>query len=390
MGNRRKLRLKMVLPIRMWGTDADGKAFSQLIHTLDITSSGARVAGARALLNARDIVWVQCRHRKAQFRVVWSGRPGGSREHQLGIECIDQTRNIWGLELGGEEGNDAYEAPEAVGESHGKEHRRHIRYPVSGRVEVRNPYASSGGFTAQIGDVSAGGCYIQTANPWPIASPVRLVLHISKLDIVMRGIVRTHHPDVGMGVEFSEPNSEEDGALFQQLMQSLEKNEGETSAKAPKPNAQALAGRLTQTSDELRKVEELLKCVDVNTIVLEDFREALGRVRNTAWAVQRWLELDSSEKDTFAVIEYLSSERIRLATALCRGLVHEMRTTEIKLPEKQCRDLLSAVEELFTLLAGFDFTILHDGSASEESDARAAAGPERHSKKAAEPHKRHR
>lgn len=369
MGNRRKLRLKMVLPVRIWGNDVDGKPFSQLAHTLDLTSSGARVGGMRVLLNSRDIVWLQCRHRKAQFRVVWTGRPGGSREHQLGIECVEKMRNIWGLELEGEGESDQYEAPEAVGESRGgKEHRRHIRYPVSGRIEVRNPYASSGGFSAQIGDVSAGGCYIQTGAPWPIASPVRLTLHIGKVDLVMGGIVRTHHPDVGMGVEFTEPHSEDDGMRFQQLLDHLEKGEsGHSESSQMKPNAMALAGRLTQTTDELRKVEELLKCVDVEPVVLGDFREALGRVRNTAWAVQRWIELQGAEKDTFAVVEYLASERIRLATLLCRNLASELRTTEIKLPEKQCRELLSAVEELFTQLAGFDF-VLHDES-SEKGDS---------------------
>ena len=175
MGNRRKLRLKMVLPVRIWGADVDGKPFSQLAHTLDLTSSGARVGGMRVLLNSREVVWLQCRHRKAQFRVVWTGRPGGSREHQVGIECTEQMRNIWGLEMEAEAASDPYESPEPIGEDRGgKEHRRHIRYPVAGRVDVRNPYATSGGFSAQIGDVSAGGCYIQTGTPWPIASPVRL------------------------------------------------------------------------------------------------------------------------------------------------------------------------------------------------------------------------
>ncbi len=193
----------------------------------------------------------------------------------------------------------------------------------------------------------------------------------------MRGIVRTHHPDVGMGVEFTEPHSEDDAARFQQLLDHLEKGEsGQSASSQVKPNAMALAGRLTQTTDELRKVEELLKCVDVDTIVLEDFREALGRVRNTAWAVQRWIELQDAEKDTFAVVEYLAAERIRLATLLCRNLSHELRTTEIKLPEKQCRELLAAVEELFTQLSGFDFVV------HEETSGKGAKAKEKQSEAA--------
>ena len=86
--------------------------------------------------------------------------------------------------------------------------------------------------------------------------------------------------------------------------------------------------------------------------------------------MQRWIELQGAEKDTFAVVEYLASERIRLATLLCRNLAHEMRTTGVKLPEKQCRELLTAVEELFTQLAGFDF-VVHD-EASETGHATKA------------------
>ncbi len=377
----------MVLPVRIWGSDAGGKPFSQLAHTLDITSSGARVGGLRVLLNPHEVIWLQCRHRKAQFRVIWTGRPGGAREHQVGIECIEEMHNIWGLELEDGTEADVYEAPESSDESGGKEHRRHIRYPVTGRVEVRNPYATSGGFSAQLGDISQGGCYIQTARPWPIASPVRLGLHVEKMEIVMRGVVRTHHPDVGMGIEFTEPYSEGDGTRFQQLMEKLEKGETELStASKIKPDAEALAGRLTHTTDELRKVEELLKCVEVDAVVLEDFRESLGRVRNTAWAVQRWIELQGAEKDTFAVVQYLAGERIRLATLLCRNLATELRQTEIKLPDKQCRELLSAVEELFTQLAGFDFVIQEQEEAAPAEEAASPKTRKKHSKAAVGEH----
>ncbi len=382
MGNRRKLRLKMVLPVRIWGNDVEGKSFSQLAHTLDITSSGARLGGLRVLLNPREVIWLQCRHRKTQFRVIWTGRPGGAREHQAGIECIEEVRNIWGLELEDQAEADSYEAPEGVGDSKGKESRRHVRYPVTGRVEVRNPYATSGGFSAQVGDISQGGCYIQTARPWPIASPVRLGLHVAKMEILMRGVVRTHHPDVGMGIEFTEPYSEGDGTRFQQLLEKLEKGEAEPATPAKiKPSADALAGRLNQSTEELRKVEELLKCVEVDPIVLEDFRESLGRVRNTAWAVQRWLELQGAEKDTFAVVQYLASERIRLATLLCRNLAQELRGTEIKLPDKACRELLSAVEELFTQLAGFDFVIQEETPARPEISADAGTSDQQETPK---------
>ena len=78
MGQRKNSRTKMVLPLRVWGTDANGNPFVQLAHTLDVSAHGARLAGFRAALSAGDIVGVQYRLQKSQFRVAWVGRPGSA------------------------------------------------------------------------------------------------------------------------------------------------------------------------------------------------------------------------------------------------------------------------------------------------------------------------
>ena len=64
MGQRKNSRTKMVLPLRVWGTDANGNPFVQLAHTLDVSAHGARLAGFRAALSAGNIVGVQYRLQK--------------------------------------------------------------------------------------------------------------------------------------------------------------------------------------------------------------------------------------------------------------------------------------------------------------------------------------
>lgn len=71
MGQRRDPRVKMVLPIRVAGRDADGKAFSQLAHTLDFSRSGARIGGVQAALQVGDELTVSYKRGHGRFRVQW-------------------------------------------------------------------------------------------------------------------------------------------------------------------------------------------------------------------------------------------------------------------------------------------------------------------------------
>jgi PilZ domain-containing protein len=352
MGRRRTNRAKMVLPVRVWGMNNLGKPFTQLAHTLDITATGARLAGFRCQLSLDDVVGIQYRHRKARFRVAWVGRPKAGGETLVGVQCLDQEKNIWGLDLDEREHRDEYEPAVRVPDrSH--ERRHQPRLPVSGGVEVRRPFAD-GGLRAYLGDISLTGCYIQTPEPVRVQSPLRLLMKIADIELDYRGVVRTCHPGVGMGVEFTEPVSPADGVRLRFLFQRLVKGELQPpAAPAAKPDAAQVAGRLQTICNQLRDLEEVIKSVEVDPRVLRQFREALGHARNTAWAMQRWIELHTNLDDAFTVHRYLNRERIRLATEICRTLGGDIRVTEPDLPPSELESLLDAVENLFTQLAGF-------------------------------------
>jgi CheY-like chemotaxis protein len=51
-------------------------------------------------------------------------------------------------------------------------------------------------------DLSLGGCYVQTASPFPQASAVDLCLRAAGMEIHAEGLVRVMHPGRGMGIEF--------------------------------------------------------------------------------------------------------------------------------------------------------------------------------------------
>lgn len=100
MYRRKKNRVKMVLAIRITGSDANGQKFDVLTHTLDISLAGVRVGGMeRTSLDQGDVVEVQRKRQKAKFKVAWIGESGSQRTGHMGLQSIDAPPEFWALEL---------------------------------------------------------------------------------------------------------------------------------------------------------------------------------------------------------------------------------------------------------------------------------------------------
>src|SRR5437868_6377458 len=95
MGMRKKPRVKMVVPIRIWGTDSSAKPFNVLAYTLNVSSSGARIGGVKVQMGVGDAVTIQYKQNRALFKVVWVGMPGSPTQDQIGISLLEQDRQIW-------------------------------------------------------------------------------------------------------------------------------------------------------------------------------------------------------------------------------------------------------------------------------------------------------
>jgi hypothetical protein len=96
---RRGTRTKAVLPVRIKGTDTSGNSFEALVHTLDLTTTGARLGSVRHELNPDDEITVFYRQRKMQYRVVWTKKMKGTSEFQVGLQALGQDKEAWGLNL---------------------------------------------------------------------------------------------------------------------------------------------------------------------------------------------------------------------------------------------------------------------------------------------------
>ena len=88
-------RTKSVVPTRLW---IAGSRESHLAHTLDVSEHGVRLGGFRGELKVGDKIEIEYQHKKAQFRVAWIAAREGSSEKQIGVECLEPGKQVWGVE----------------------------------------------------------------------------------------------------------------------------------------------------------------------------------------------------------------------------------------------------------------------------------------------------
>src|ERR1017187_3247066 len=92
-GKRRSKRTKAVVPVRL---RIAGSLESHLAHTLNVTNHGVRLGGYRGEINVGDEFVIQYRHAQAQFRVTWIAARDESSEKQIGAECLQPGKHLWG------------------------------------------------------------------------------------------------------------------------------------------------------------------------------------------------------------------------------------------------------------------------------------------------------
>lgn len=218
-----------------------------------------------------------------------------------------------------------------------------------------------------IRNLSASGIFIEDTDPLPPGSPLYLQLHLSKQQFDVSGVVRRSVPGEGMGVQFVNLPRDVQAQLERYVniaAKSLPAQE--RTAAAPQPPAPAVAALpspsappkppptaggdvatdLQKLSVELLQMEERIMAGDVDARVLREFRDSVDQIRVTAWAVQKWTELQSCQGDTYSVLPLISRERIRRAAKLSEDLVLDIDGAEIDPATEDLTKLNTAVQRL--------------------------------------------
>jgi hypothetical protein len=119
------------------------------------------------------------------------------------------------------------------------------------------------------------------------------------------------------------------------------------------PNAtEGLPDRLQRVGNELLELNQAIRSGDIDVRLLHGFREAVDHVRETAWAVQQWIELQAQERDAYSVLPRLTVERIRRATQLNNDLALDLDAAEVTIETEGIENLRHSVRGLYKRLTG--------------------------------------
>lgn len=104
--------------------------------------------------------------------------------------------------------------------------------------------------------------------------------------------------------------------------------------------------RLKTAVADLRTLQGFLLSDDLDPLLLNDFRDALNRIRTVAWAAQQSVEAKLSGQNSTDVGSLLATERIRAAYQLCRLIQEDLGKNEIDFQKGQLSELHAVTKEL--------------------------------------------
>jgi len=90
------VRHNLALPVRVWGMDATGMMFEEFATTIDVTTTGASIAGIKHLLLRGCVISVEHRSSRARYRVKWVEAAQDDKPGNVGVQLIEPGKFIWG------------------------------------------------------------------------------------------------------------------------------------------------------------------------------------------------------------------------------------------------------------------------------------------------------
>ena len=98
MDRRRQSRVFVDLPVQIWGMDSCSRPFMQPASLRTISGRGATLQCVDARLKPGDVVDVLYEGTKAQFRIVWCGKPGTEMAGEVGVENLSTEGALWDVD----------------------------------------------------------------------------------------------------------------------------------------------------------------------------------------------------------------------------------------------------------------------------------------------------
>ena len=187
-------RKAVEVPVRIFGTDHNGKPFSENLTTVDVSVHGAKLRGVKAKLQAEEIVGLTYDKTKSHFRVKWVGNPGTPTEGLIGLLNLNPTKPFWDFPL------PTTVDPETGDVAPGGERRRWPRVKCSVSLELHPTEHTV--IWGKASDISQGGCFVEMSIPLPIETSFDIALWLGDSKLYLRGQIVSLQPGFGNGVSF--------------------------------------------------------------------------------------------------------------------------------------------------------------------------------------------
>jgi hypothetical protein len=202
MVTRREPRKDIRVPVRMFGTDANGKPFNENVFTVNVSRSGAMVIEVKTQLKVGETIGIVYGQTKGRYQVRWVGSGYGPRASLAGLETLKTEDVIWDFPLP-ESGSEDTVRARAV-----NERRQNPRRRCSLSVEL-HPATQENRIWGRVSDISLGGCFVEMSSPLKEGTRLRLALWIQEKKNWCLGKVAGVRLGSGVGIEFLEMKDED-------------------------------------------------------------------------------------------------------------------------------------------------------------------------------------
>jgi len=250
--------------------------------------------------------------------------------------------------------------------------RAQQRFHVAGGVELRRNEGAPPVF-GNLSDLSLTGCYVETVSSLPVGTEVLFMLRVRDSVVRGRAQVKTSHNAVGVGLVFMHLG-QEDQQKLEFLVGTLAGAEetplgrpGHIVPEEPLPPVRPFAGnaarpntsggssqmssemsaKIKSTIAELNQVEQGLVIDKVDPRILAQYHDAVEHLRQTAWSVVQWVELNSTGGDPFEVLPQLEAERMHMLRKLAHNVTADLDSGSVTRFTEGIAKIYEEVEALY-------------------------------------------
>jgi hypothetical protein len=185
------------VPVRIFGTDSNGKIFSEKVATVKVSRRGVELRGVQAQLKLGEVIGLTYGQTKINFRVVWVGEAGTPNAGHAGLLNTAPDKTLWDFPLPTGRVDEYRPAPITAAER-----RKYPRLKFSTSVELHPLHGAL--IWGKTTDLGQGGCYIEMPIPLQRDEKLKIGIWIEQVKLWAQGTVTTSTPGFGIGIRFTE------------------------------------------------------------------------------------------------------------------------------------------------------------------------------------------